>query len=102
MKFTVTRYNGIGETPIVILIDHSYTNDATFDNLEDLKNFLIKKNELVYFVADSKDNRINSLDNWNDNIYPYNHGDVVDRISNYLDLKNESELNSLENQSFEC
>jgi hypothetical protein len=84
--FTITRYLGISETPTVILIDNPIKDGLTFTTLNDLSEALKKRNELVYFVADFNDNRIHGLDNWNDNIYPYNHDAVIDRIGNYIGI----------------
>lgn len=84
--FTITRYTSIAEFPTVILIDNPIKNGLTFNNLADLSSALEKRNELVYFVADSNDNRIPGLDNWNDDKFPYNHHNVIDRIGNYLGI----------------
>ena len=92
--FTVTRYKGIGENPIVVLIDHPTQQGTIVNTLEELRKILAQHDECIYFVADKDDNRLHGLNNWHDECDNYA---VVDRIEAYLDAKNESELNSLEN-----
>ncbi len=86
--YTVTRYTSIGECPLVILINNSVKSGITVNSLDELRTILNEKGQLVYFVADKDDNRISGLDNWNDNIFPYNHDDVVNRIANYVNNSN--------------
>lgn len=86
--YTVTRYPWIGERPLVILINNPVKSGITVNSLDELRTILNKIGHLVYFVADKDDNRISGLDNWNDNIFPYNHDDVVDRIANYVNNLN--------------
>jgi len=85
--FTLTRYQQIDEKPLVILIDTKHTNDKTCSNLEDLYKQICQQGEKIYFVADSKDNRLHGLDNWNDHLFT--HKSVINKISNYLNSKNE-------------
>ena len=64
VKFSVANYTGIGERPLVILLDQ---NEGMFKNqfndIESLKKFIEGKS--IYFVVDKFDNRIPGLSNWN-------------------------------------
>ncbi len=79
--FTVTHYHGIGECPVVVLINHPYTGGIKANSVEELVDILSKKGEKVYFTADAEDNRINNLDNWHEgNINQY-----AQKLLNYLE-----------------
>lgn len=83
--FTLTRYMGIGEAPLVILINHPYKGSSVFNSIEELKEELLKKNEKIYFVADSKDNRINDLSTWHcDNFSSLDTELLLHKLNNYL------------------
>lgn len=64
IKYSVTYYQGIAETPMVILLDREQGKHKNqFDTVEELKSF-IGENPIIYFVADRDDNRISGLQNW--------------------------------------
>lgn len=64
MKFTVAYYHGIGENPMVILLDREKgTFKRQYNTIEDLK-LDIGEEPIIYFVADENDNRISDLHNW--------------------------------------
>lgn len=63
IKFTIASYHGIGECPLVILLDRKVNEKyKQFDNLEDLKKEL--ENSYIYFVEDKNENRL-SFCIWN-------------------------------------
>jgi hypothetical protein len=63
-KFTVAYYHGIGEYPMVILLDRVIgLFKRQYDTIEDLKAD-ITEDAIIYFVSDKDDNRISDLHNW--------------------------------------
>lgn len=63
-KFTVAYYHGIGENPMVILLDREAGSfKRQYDTIEELKAD-ITEDAIIYFVADKEDNRIDDLHNW--------------------------------------
>lgn len=67
IKYSVAYYQGIAETPMVILLDREQGKHKNqFDTIEELKSF-IGENPTIYFVADKDDYRISGLHNWRTN-----------------------------------
>jgi hypothetical protein len=65
MKFTVSYYHGIGENPMVILLNREKgTFKNQYNTIDELKS-VIGNEPIIYFVADKNDNRIKDLHNWN-------------------------------------
>ena len=65
IKFTVAYYHGIGENPMVILLDREKgTFKRQYNTIEELKSD-IGEEPIISFVADKNDNRIPELSNWN-------------------------------------
>ena len=66
IKFTVAYYHGIGENPMVILLDRETgAFKRQYDTIQELKSD-IGEETIIYFVADKSDNRIPDLHNWHD------------------------------------
>lgn len=64
MKFTIAYYSGIGENPMVILLDRQKGMfKRQYNTIEELKSD-IGEDAIIYFVADKDDNRISDLHNW--------------------------------------
>lgn len=86
MIFSLCYYNGIGEMPVVILIDNPNKFSKDFDNLEDLEESLVRKNQRVYFV-EHKGERIPNLNTWFENGYDndFDNRNLVSRIRKYLE-----------------
>jgi hypothetical protein len=64
IKFTVAYYHGIGECPMVILLDREKgLFKRQYDTIEELKSD-IGEDAIIYFVADKNDERISDLHNW--------------------------------------
>jgi hypothetical protein len=64
IKFTVAYYHGIGENPMVILLDREVGYmKRQYNTIEELKAD-ITEDAIIYFVADKYDNRFSDLDNW--------------------------------------
>lgn len=63
IKYSVAYYTGIGQNPMVILLDRPIGNfNHQFENIEELREFI--REPIIYFVADKDDNRIDELSNW--------------------------------------
>ena len=72
IKFTVAYYHGIGENPMVILLDREKgTFKRQYNTIEDLKSD-IGEEPIIYFVADKNDNRIPDLHNWYSGNFNFN------------------------------
>ena len=72
MKFTVAYYHGIGENPMVILLDREKgTFKRQYNTIEDLKSD-IGEEPIIYFVADKNDNRVPDLHNWHGGNFNFN------------------------------
>ena len=56
-QFTLTRYLGIAERPLVILINSKYEGGKVFTDVEELKQAV--NGEPIYFTATEDDERIN-------------------------------------------
>ena len=77
IKFSVAYYLGIGETPMVILLDRRLGSfSRQYNTIEELKND-IGESPIIYFVADKTDNRIDDLHSWNGRIFDF------DELSKY-------------------
>jgi hypothetical protein len=64
IKFTVAYYHGIGENPMVILLDREVGYmKRQYDTIEDLKADITEE-AIIYFVADKEDQRVDDLHNW--------------------------------------
>ena len=78
VKFTVAYYLGIGENPMVILLDRKKgLFKRQYDTIEELKKD-IGDSPTIYFVADENDHRIDGLDNWNSGNFDF------EKLKNYL------------------
>ena len=74
-NFTITRYNGIGERPIVVLINNPIEKGLTVNTLLELKSELNRINEKVYFV-EHNDIRFDT--------FPYSIEKLIVDIDNHL------------------
>lgn len=61
-KYTLARYNGIGEKPLVILINHPTIQGVKFDTVDMLKKTV--GDDQIYSVYDKNDFPIHGIDNW--------------------------------------
>ena len=65
IKFSVTNYHGIGECPLVILLDKEEGEfKHQFHDIDELKTHLGEE-AIIYFVANKDNTRIQNLHNWN-------------------------------------
>jgi hypothetical protein len=73
IKYTVTYYQGIGECPMVILLDAEKGKfKRQYNTIDELKSD-ITENAIIYFVADYKtDERIEDLSNWSGGMFDFN------------------------------
>ena len=63
-EFILTRYTGIGENPLIILIDHSKNvTGKRFDSIDELKAN-ISSGDMIYFVKYRNGDRIDGMHNW--------------------------------------
>jgi len=72
MKYSIAYYQGIAETPMVILLDREKGKfQKQFNDIESLKKE-IGDNPTIYFVADKDDYRITGLHNWRGGQFDFN------------------------------
>ena len=72
IKFSIAYYHGIGECPMVILLDRKIGEfKRQYKTIDELKSN-IGDNAIIYFVADKNDNRISDLDNWHGGHFDFN------------------------------
>jgi hypothetical protein len=82
IKYTIAYYHGIGEAPMVILLDREKGKFKRQHNtIESLKSD-IGENAVIYFVADADDNRIPDLSNWHGGKFNFDKLDKVTKGGN--------------------
>lgn len=73
MKYTVAYYHGIGECPMIILLNVEKGKfKRQYNTIDELKSD-ISEDAIIYFVADYKtDKRIEDLSNWDGGQFDFN------------------------------
>ena len=73
MKYTVAYYHGIGECPMIILLDVEKGKfKRQYNTIDELKDD-ITEDAIIYFVADYKTGkRVKDLSNWHGGQFDFN------------------------------